>query len=55
MGPISTGLGEVFHYIVTTDDGDLTRAKTLHDWEVKPAMRTAVAGTRRNQFVGPGL
>ena len=55
MGPVSTGLGEVFHYILkpTEDISDLsperqqqrlTEVRTVHDWIVKPAMRT-VSGT----------
>lgn len=45
MGPISTGLGEVFFYTLEpdttapkpiTDPGEL---KTLHDWVVKPQLR----------------
>jgi cobalt-zinc-cadmium resistance protein CzcA len=44
MGPVSTGLGEVFHYFLIGPQGKLTDTRTLHDWEVKPALRT-VAGT----------
>lgn len=44
MGPVSTGLGEVYHYVVSAKDGDLMSLRTLHDWTIKPEMRT-VAGT----------
>ena len=55
MGPVSTGLGEVFHYVVKpTEDVSklpperqqlrLTDVRTAHDWIIKPAMRT-VSGT----------
>ncbi|GIW98902.1 MAG: resistance-nodulation-cell division divalent metal cation efflux transporter CzcA [Pirellulaceae bacterium] len=56
MGPVSTGLGEVFHYIVRLKDVDiaslpremriqkLTELRTIHDWVVKPQLRT-VGGT----------
>ena len=55
MGPVSTGLGEVFHYVVKpTEDVTglsperqqqrLTEVRTVHDWVIKPAMRT-VSGT----------
>ncbi len=27
LGPVATGLGEVFHYLVTSDEGDLTAVK----------------------------
>lgn len=38
MGPVATGLGEVFHYMVTSDTGDLTEARTVHDTVIKPAL-----------------
>src|SRR5262249_16216858 len=44
MGPVATGLGEVFHYVVTARPGDRTRARTVQDWIIKPALRT-VPGT----------
>lgn len=56
MGPVSSGLGEVFHYVVTYDGYDfstldpkeriakLTELRTLHDWTIKPQLRT-VSGT----------
>src|SRR5262249_31289895 len=43
MGPMSNGLGEVFHYIVLTHGDDRTRARTVHEWVIKPQVR-AVAG-----------
>ncbi len=56
MGPVSTGLGEVFHYVVRLEDVDisalpkerqieeLTELRTVHDWVIKPQLRT-VSGT----------
>lgn len=44
LGPVSTGLGEVFHYIVTGKGDDITELRTIHDWVIRPAMRT-VRGT----------
>ncbi|MCR9294619.1 MAG: CusA/CzcA family heavy metal efflux RND transporter [bacterium] len=56
MGPVASGLGEVFHYIVTVRGYDfsslnpderiarLTELRTLHDWSIKPQLRT-VSGT----------
>ena len=56
MGPVSTGLGEVFHYIVRLEGVDisalprdrqvekLTELRTVHDWIIKPQLRT-VSGT----------
>ena len=41
LGPISTGLGEVFHYIVRSTDPNrsLTELRELHDWIIKPQLR----------------
>ncbi|MBM3892009.1 MAG: efflux RND transporter permease subunit, partial [Verrucomicrobia bacterium] len=41
LGPISTGLGEVFHYVVRSDNPQrtLTELRELHDWVVKPELR----------------
>ena len=52
MGPVSTGLGEVFHYVVIYDGVDLsqvsrgervnrlTELRTIHDWVIKPQLRS---------------
>src|SRR3954447_24904119 len=40
MGPVATGLGEVFHYVVTTAGTDPTEMRTIHDWVIKPKLRT---------------
>ncbi len=41
LGPISTGLGEVFHYVVRSEQPDrtLTELRELHDWVIKPELR----------------
>ena len=41
MGPISTGLGEVFHYVMRSETRSLDELRTLHDWIVKPELRRA--------------
>ncbi|HTI51934.1 MAG TPA: efflux RND transporter permease subunit, partial [Planctomycetaceae bacterium] len=41
MGPVSTGLGEVFHYLVVPDGtppADLTTLRTTQDWVIKPEL-----------------
>lgn len=52
MGPVATGLGEVFHYIVTSDRGDLTEARTVQDWLIKPALRTVPGVAEVNSWGG---
>ena len=41
LGPISTGLGEVFHYVVRSTDPKrtLTELREIQDWVVKPQLR----------------
>jgi cobalt-zinc-cadmium resistance protein CzcA len=41
MGPVATGLGEVYHYLLTSDNPeyDLTELRTLQDWVVRPRLR----------------
>ena len=38
-GPVATGLGEVFHYVVTGQGKDATDLRTIHDWVIKPRMK----------------
>jgi len=38
LGPISTGLGEVFHYTITGDGYTLEELTTIHDWIIKPQL-----------------
>ncbi|MBX3177473.1 MAG: efflux RND transporter permease subunit [Candidatus Hydrogenedentes bacterium] len=40
LGPIATGLGEVFHYMLHSDNPErsLEELRTLHDWVVKPEL-----------------
>jgi len=52
MGPVSTGLGEVFHYIVTGQGGDVTELRTIHDWVIKPPMRTVPGAAEINSWGG---
>ncbi len=44
LGPVTTGLGEVFQYVVRSDTRDLTELRTEQDWVLRPALRT-VPGT----------
>ncbi|GAA4438404.1 CusA/CzcA family heavy metal efflux RND transporter [Bremerella cremea] len=64
MGPVSTGLGEVFHYVLTYDGVDfstvsdtervnrLTELRTLHDWVVKPQLRSVPGVAEVNSWGG---
>lgn len=52
MGPIATGLGEVFHYILWSDTVDLTQLRTIQDWVVKPALRAVPGVAEVNSWGG---
>jgi cobalt-zinc-cadmium resistance protein CzcA len=64
MGPVSTGLGEVFHYVLTYDGVDfsrlasqerqrrLTELRTLHDWVIKPQLRAVPGVAEVNSWGG---
>ncbi len=52
LGPVATGLGEVFHYVVTSDTGDMTQARTVQDWIMKPALRAVPGVAEVNSWGG---
>lgn len=54
LGPISTGLGEIFHYLVRSDNPDYTLydLRTLHDWVVKPELRKVAGVAEINSWGG---
>src|SRR5258708_8040203 len=52
MGPISTGLGEVFQYVVTGQGTDISDLRTIHDWVIKPQMRTVRGAAEINSWGG---
>ena len=64
LGPVATGLGEVFHYVVRFKDYDmatlpqeerikkLTEARTAHDWIVKPNLRNVKGTAEVNSWGG---
>ncbi len=64
MGPVSTGLGEVFHYVLSYEGYDWSRMpaderaarlaelRTLHDWVVKPQLRAVEGVAEVNTWGG---
>jgi cobalt-zinc-cadmium resistance protein CzcA len=52
MGPVSTGLGEVFHYLLVPNGMSLTDVKTYQDWTLKPAMRSVPGVAEVNAWGG---
>lgn len=52
LGPVATGLGEVFHYLLTAKDKTLAELRTLHDWVVKPQMGSVAGVAEVNTWGG---
>ena len=64
MGPVATGLGEVYHYVLTHTGVDysqlpeaeslrlLTELRTTHDWVVAPQLRTVPGTAEVNSWGG---
>ncbi|MCX7885854.1 MAG: CusA/CzcA family heavy metal efflux RND transporter [Verrucomicrobiae bacterium] len=54
LGPIATGLGEVLHYIVRSEDPNrtLTELRELHDWIIKPELRKVPGVAEINSWGG---
>jgi len=51
LGPVATGLGEVFHYLVT-GDGTLAELRTAQDWIVRPQLRSVPGVAEVNSWGG---
>lgn len=61
MGPVATGLGEIFHYAVHADNKarqsngqpyDATALRTLQDWVIRPQLRLVPGVTEINTIGG---
>jgi cobalt-zinc-cadmium resistance protein CzcA len=52
LGPISTGLGEIFHYVVVGKTDDPTELRTVQDWIVKPQLQSVPGVAEVNSWGG---
>lgn len=52
MGPVATGLGEIYHYLVTSKTHTLRELTTLHDWVVKPRLQSVPGVAEVNTWGG---
>ena len=52
LGPVATGLGEVYHYLLTSDVYDLTELRTLQDWMIRPRLRRVPGVAEINSWGG---
>ena len=52
LGPITTGLGEIFLYSIEAPTRDLIELRTIQDWVVKPQLRGVPGVAEVNTFGG---
>ena len=52
LGPVATGLGEVFHYLIEGEGHSLTDITTAHNWIIKPQLRTVRGVAEVNTWGG---
>jgi cobalt-zinc-cadmium resistance protein CzcA len=52
LGPVSTGLGEIFHYIVVAKSEEPTLAREVQDWVIKPQLQTVPGVVEVNSWGG---
>ena len=52
LGPISTGLGEIYQYTLESPVRDAMELRTLQDWVVRPILRSVPGVTDVNSFGG---
>ncbi|MDP7021764.1 MAG: CusA/CzcA family heavy metal efflux RND transporter [Candidatus Krumholzibacteria bacterium] len=52
MGPVATGLGEIYHYSLRSTEHSLRELTTLHDWVVKPQLRSVPGVAEVNTWGG---
>ncbi len=52
LGPVATGLGEVFHYVLTSQAHSLTELRSIQDWIIKPQLRSVSGVAELNSWGG---
>lgn len=52
LGPVATGLGEVFHYLVTGRDKTLAELRTAQNWIIAPQLRSVPGVAEVNSWGG---
>jgi cobalt-zinc-cadmium resistance protein CzcA len=52
LGPVATGLGEIFHYLVTGKGKSLSELRTVQDWIIKPQLRSIPGVAEVNTWGG---
>lgn len=52
LGPVSTGLGEIYHYLVRGEGRTLEELTTIQDWVIKPRLKSITGVAEVNTWGG---
>ena len=52
LGPVATGLGEVFQYVLRSDRRSAMELRTLHDWVIRPQLLSVPGVAEINSWGG---
>jgi cobalt-zinc-cadmium resistance protein CzcA len=52
MGPVATGLGEVYHYVLTSPVKNAAELRSIQDWVIKPQLRSLPGVAEVNSWGG---
>ncbi len=52
LGPVATGLGEIFHYLVSGAGHSLAELRTIQDWVIAPQLRAVPGVAEVNSWGG---
>ncbi|MFN0249675.1 MAG: efflux RND transporter permease subunit [Kofleriaceae bacterium] len=55
LGPVATGLGEVFHYVVTGEGKTAAELRTIQDWIIRPQLASVPGVAEVNSWGGDEL
>ena len=52
LGPVTTGLGQIYYFVLRSDRHTAMQLRTLMDWDVVPQIRTVAGVSEVNSFGG---
>lgn len=55
LGPVATGLGEIFHYLVTGQNKSAAELRTVQDWMIRPQLASVQGVAEVNSWGGDEL
>ncbi|MGE0862443.1 MAG: efflux RND transporter permease subunit [Vicinamibacterales bacterium] len=52
LGPVATAFGEIYQYLVESDEASLMDRKTIHDWDLRTQLRSVKGVSEINSWGG---